>query len=314
MTLLQKFMAVSVFGLNALLGRETAAGLRQGHAPGSIVAIGGNEDKTSDMTVLKALTTEAKGIGSRIVVVTTASTEPDKRQQEYSRAFTALGVEDFTFIYIDNRDQAFDPHVYKKLSGADIIFFSGGDQLRLTALLAGTPFLSAVRQLHKDGAVVGGTSAGGAVLSDLMVYGGQSGQAAKKGEVLLTGGFRFVDRVAFDTHFLNRERLPRLLNIVASNPEILGIGMDEDTGVIFHDGGDTFEVVGSGKVTVVDGIRIQSNFHTIERGEAAHYRNAVVYTLSAGDRFNIKAKTPIRATRHVVHGAVRVLNQPDRIP
>lgn len=302
MTLLKKFMGASVLGLSALLGREAGASPKTEPKPGSIVAIGGNEDKTGNLQVLKAMTAAAKGIDSRIVVVTTASVEPEARKRDYTQAFQAIGVRDFTFIYIDSRDQAFDPGVYKKLDKADVVFFSGGDQLRLTSLLAGTPFLTTVRQLHRGGAVIGGTSAGGAVLSDLMIYGGVSEQATRKGEILLTSGFRFIDRVAFDTHFLNRARLPRLFNIVASNPEILGIGMDEDTGVIFHDGGDTFEVVGSGTVTVVDGTRIQSDFHTVERGEAAHYGNATVHTLSAGDRFHIKSKTLMRATSKTALG------------
>lgn len=291
MTLLKKFLAVSVLGLSTLLGRDTATGQRSAPAPGSIIAIGGNEDKLHDKTVLQAVINEAKGADSRVVVITTASREPEARKDEYSRAFEAMGVRNFTFIYIDKRDQAFDPHIYNKLTGTDVVFFSGGDQLRLTALLAGTPFLNAVRQLHKQGIVIAGTSAGGAVLSDLMIYGGVSEKAATKGEVLLTGGFRFIDRVAFDTHFLNRSRLPRLFNIVASNPEILGIGVDEDTGVIFHEGGDTFEVVGSGKVTVVDGTRLRSDFHTVERGAEAHYSNAACHTLFAGDHFNIRTKT-----------------------
>lgn len=306
MILLKNFMAVSILGLSALLGKETLAAPRNKAAPGSIVAIGGNEDKTSDLKVLKAVVDEAKGPRSRVVVVTTASMEPEARKRDYTHAFQSMGIRDFTFIYIDKRDQAFDPGIYRKLNKADVVFFSGGDQLRLTSLLAGTPFLTAVRQLHKNGAVIGGTSAGGAVLSDLMIYGGISEKAAHKGEILLTSGFRFIDRVAFDTHFLNRERLPRLFNIVASNPEILGIGMDEDTGVVFHRSGDTLRVVGSGKVTIVDGTRIESNFHTVGRGEAARFSNATVHSLSAGDRFNIRTKTLIRAA-----GAPPVADTPE---
>lgn len=304
MTRLKNFMAVSILGLGALLGKDAVAAPRNKAVPGSIVAIGGNEDKARDLKVLKAVVDEAKGTRSRVVVVTTASMEPEARKRDYSRAFEAMGIRDFTFIYIDKRDQAFDPAIYRKLNKADVVFFSGGDQLRLTSLLAGTPFLTAVRQLHKNGAVIGGTSAGGAVLSDLMIYGGVSEQAARKGEILLTSGFRFVDRVAFDTHFLNRERLPRLFNIVASNPEILGIGMDEDTGVIFHRSSDTLRVVGSGKVTIVDGTRIHSDFHTVGRGEAARFGNTTVHTLSAGDRFNIRAKTLIRAAGAPIIGGV----------
>lgn len=295
MTLLRKFLAVSALGFGSLLGRDTPPHPPRSSTPGSLIAIGGNEDKLHDKTVLRAVINEAKGADSRVAIVTTASQEPEARKTEYTQAFSTLGVKNFTFIYIEGRAQAFDPLVYQKLEKADVVFFSGGDQLRLTALLAGTPFLSAVRQLHKQGAVIGGTSAGGAALSDLMVYGGVSQKAEKKGEVLLTSGFRFIDRVAFDTHFLNRARLPRLLNIVASNPEILGIGMDEDTGVIFHEGGDTFEVVGSGKVTIVDGTHLHSDYHAVERGEAARFDKAVIHTLSAGDRFNIRTKAPTPA-------------------
>lgn len=290
MTNIRKFMAVSAFGLTALFAKDAAVARNHKPHPGSIVAIGGDEDKTRNMVVLKSLLAEAKGKNSNVVVVTTASTEPERRKSDYTKAFKTLGVTKLTFIYIDDREQAFDSRIHSKLKNANVVFFSGGDQLRLTSLLGGTPFLQEVRQMNQKGTVVGGTSAGGAVLSDLMVYDGSSELAVEKGEVLLTSGFRFVDRVAFDTHFMNRDRLPRLFNIVASNPEILGIGMDEDTGVIFHRGGDVLEVVGKGNVTVVDGSRIRSDYHLVERGKVASYNNIAIHSLSAGDRFNIRMK------------------------
>lgn len=293
MTSIGKILTVGALGLTALFAKQAVSSPKPQLHQGSIVAIGGDEDKTRNMVVLKSLLGEAKGKKSNVVVVTTASAEPERRKADYSKAFRTLGVTDLTFIYIDSREQSFDPQVYNQLEGADVVFFSGGDQLRLTSLLGGTPFLDQVRALNKGGTVVGGTSAGGAVLSDLMVYEGSSSQAATKGEILLTSGFRFIDRVAFDTHFMNRERLPRLFNIVASNPEILGIGMDEDTGVIFRNGGNVFEVIGKGHVTVVDGSRMQTDYYLVERGEAATYNNVNVRTLGAGERFNIRKREPV---------------------
>ena len=171
-------MAVNILGLAALLGKDVYAASPVKASPGSVFAMGGNEDKTHSMLVLKTLLAEAKGKDSHVVIITTASSEPEARKRDYSQALSTLGVKNYTFIYMNDRDQAFDPEVCKKLTGADIVFFSGGDQLRLTALLGGTPFLNTVRDLNKKGTVVGGTSAGGAVLSDLMVYAGVSHHAA----------------------------------------------------------------------------------------------------------------------------------------
>lgn len=286
----KKALLAATLGMGTLIAKDAQAADPEARHPGSIVAIGGSEDREHNMVVLKALLNESKGIASRVVIVTTASVEPEKRKSEYSFAFGKLGVTDYSFIYINTRKEAFDSKTCTALAGADIVFFSGGDQLRLTTLLGGTPFLTAIRQMNKAGTVVGGTSAGGAVLSDLMVYAGQSENAAIKGEILTTSGFRFIDRVAFDTHFRNRGRLPRLFNIVASNPEIIGIGLDEDTGVIFRDGGSVFEVIGNGAVTIVDGVNNISDLHIVERGNAATYINMNEHTLRAGARFDITTR------------------------
>lgn len=285
--------AAAVLGISALFSSYVSAEDNRPVNQGSVIPIGGSEDNAGNMTVLKAVLAEAKGKDSHVCVVTTATAFPVETGEAYQKAFDDLGVKDCTIVYVSSRDEAFDPKFTDKLDGADVIFFSGGDQFRLTALLGGTPFLRTVREMNRDGTVVSGTSAGGAVLSDLMVYDGQAGHANEKGEVLTTSGFRFIEHIAFDTHFTERGRLSRLFSIVASNPENLGIGMDEDTGVIFHKGGNVLEVIGSGTVTIVDGAHVRSNIHEVDRGETVTYDGFKTYELSAGERFDIRTRKVI---------------------
>jgi cyanophycinase len=288
---------------------------------GAFIAIGGHEDKSGDMAVLKRVLTEAKGSESRVHVITTAGTLPEEYKKMYEDAFRLLGIE-CVVTYISTRAEANDPAIVSRISDADVVFFSGGDQLRLTTILGGTAVMDKVMELHDKGAVVAGTSAGAAAASSLMIYarGHKTGlkqtvseafgiisrrfsksaaqtsdspaQAMEKGNILLTTGFGFIPGVVVDTHFGKRRRLSWLFNVVASNPDNLGIGLDENTAIIKR--GQNIEVVGSGSVTVIDGSGIShSNIADIGKGEKIIVDGIKTSKLVSGQVYDLKERKVI---------------------
>ncbi|MEZ0224075.1 MAG: cyanophycinase [Alphaproteobacteria bacterium] len=251
----------------------------------TLIAIGGAEEKTGDMDVLKRVLAEAKGAASRVHVITTATGYPEEVGQTYRDTFRLLGI-DCEVTHISSRAEAGDVELLKQIGAADVVFFTGGDQLKLATILDGTPFLEAVRERHESGAVVAGTSAGAAVMSQLMIYGGDPEKGMQKGEIALTAGFSLAPDIVFDTHFMNRGRLSRLFNVIAMAPCKTGIGLDEDTAIILRNDGE-MEVAGSGAVTVVNGKSLTSNVTAIERGEEIIATGYSVTTLTSGQKFRL---------------------------
>ena len=223
---------------------------------GRLIAIGGNEDRGYDLEVLKRVVQEVGKADFRVVVIPTASEEPEQRGKDYQQVFTRLGAATIEILDIRTRKQANDKALAKKLEHTDLIFIAGGDQLRLTAILGGTWVLDAIHTSLRSGTLVAGTSAGAAVFSDTMIYEGKSEEGLLKGSVLTTSGFGFVENIIFDTHFLDRGRIGRLMQIVTTNPTCIGVGIGEDSGVILKGDGTT-EVIGSGQVIIVDGSDIE---------------------------------------------------------
>lgn len=260
----------------------------------TFIAIGGAEDKEGAMAVHRAVLTESRGAQSRVVVVTSATAEPEGARARYLDVYAKLGVQDVSVLHIDTRAKANSAGVEDALRAADVVFFTGGDQLRLTQALAGTRGLDALMQRYRDGQVVlAGTSAGAAAASSLMIYGGSADKAMQKGEIVMTAGFGFVEGAVFDTHFSERGRLPRLFNAVASHPATVGIGLDEDTAVIVRKGG-TMTVAGSGTVTFVDGQDIKTcNIAEVERGEVFKAEGIRTHRLSAGQVYDVKKRRPV---------------------
>jgi len=248
----------------------------------TLIAIGGAEDKTGESAVLRRVLAEAGAETPRVLVITTATGYPEEVGDTYKNVFTRLGAEPVV-RHVTTRAGAGDAVLLAEVAAADVIFFTGGDQMKLATVFNGTPFMAALKTREANGGIIAGTSAGAAVMSGLMIYGGDPDKAMQKGEVLLTGGFNLAPEVVFDTHFLNRNRLSRLFNVLATAPDKTGIGLDEDTGVILR--GKTLEVIGSGKVTVVDASTAQSNITTVERGEEFTLTGAKVHTLKRGDKF-----------------------------
>jgi len=257
---------------------------------GRLIAIGGNEDKSDELVLLKRVVQEAGKTDYKVCVITAASEDPEQRGQDYRQVFTVLGASRIEILSIKERAQANDITLAKKLEDADLIFLTGGDQLRLTTIVGGTRIFEAIQNRLETGAIIAGTSAGAAVFSDTMIYEGQSEDGLFKGSVLTTPGFGFVEKIIFDTHFMARGRIGRLVQIVTMNPICIGVGVGEDTGVVLK--GDGYaEVIGTGQVIIVDGSDIaHSNIMDIKQGEPVAVENVRVHSLVNGYRYNFQKR------------------------
>ena len=255
---------------------------------GRLIAIGGNEDRAHDLEVLTRVVREIGKADFRVVLITTASEEPEQKGEVYQRVFTSLGAASTQILDVRKREQANDKALASSLEDADLIFLTGGDQLRLTSILGGTWVLDAIHSRLREGALVAGTSAGAAVFSDTMIYEGKSEEGLLKGGVLTTSGFGFVENIIFDTHFIDRGRTGRLIQIVTTNPTCIGVGLGEDSGVILN-GNGTAEVIGTGQVIIVDGSDIEhSNIMNIAPGGPIAVENVRIHSLVSGYGYDFK--------------------------
>ena len=241
--------------------------------------------------ILKRIIDESdKGVNSRIEIIPTASRIPDVVGPEYSKAFHYLGADNVGVLSIESREHCQDDKVLKRIQAADVIFFTGGDQLRLTSIIGGTRVHDLI--LHKyqnDAFLYVGTSAGAACASRNMIYQGSSKEALLKGEIKITGGLGLMSDVAIDTHFVKRGRIGRLFQAVVSNPKIIGLGLGEDTGLLIS-AGDQMEALGSGLVILVDGRSIKdTNITDISLGEPISIENLIVHVMSMGDTYRLRS-------------------------
>lgn len=286
---------------------------------GKLVIIGGAVDKGSftetdldknasnnlnffEKGILKRIIDESKHKKeSRIEVITTASKIPREIGPEYVKALNFLGASNVDVLYIEKREQATDPEVLARLKAADVVMFTGGDQLRLTSILGGTAFDDMLIDKYKNEEFIyAGTSAGAAAASNNMIYQGSSSEALLKGEVKITSGLGLIDGVIIDTHFVQRGRIGRLFQAVVGNPKVLGIGLGEDTGLLITNGRQ-MEAIGSGLVILVDGREIKdTNLTQIELGEPISINHLVTHVMSKNDTFDLDTfKMTIKSSQYV---------------
>lgn len=240
--------------------------------------------------ILKRITTESvKGNESRFEIMTTASLIPEKVGEEYIKAFAQLDVHNVGVLNIGSREEANKVEYAERIKLADVIIFTGGDQLRLSSIFGGTEIHRVLLEKYQNtDFVIAGTSAGAAASSKNMIYQGSSKDALLKGEVKITGGLGFIDGVIVDTHFVQRGRIGRLLYAAASNPGILGIGLGEDTGLYISD--NKMEAIGSGMVILVDGRHMaDTNLTDVEMGEPVSIKNMVVHVMCDGDIYDLNS-------------------------
>jgi cyanophycinase len=260
-----------------------------GATRGWIVPIGGAENKENDRHILERFVRVSGGEQADIVVIPTASrmTETGPR---YEQLFRSLGAERVTVMDFDTRRDCQEGGRLRRLEEASGIFFTGGNQLRLTTLLGGTPVAKLIRQRNALGVTVGGTSAGASILSEHMIAFGDEGSAVISGSVRLAPGLGLTNRFIIDQHFRQRDRLGRLLTALAYNPFAVGIGLDEDTGA-FIGPDETIEVEGSGGVTIVDGSDVSySSMGEISEGQPVCMLGLRLHVLVAGATFNLHTR------------------------
>ncbi len=259
---------------------------------GALVIIGGAEDKAGDCTVLREFVRAAGGIKARIAVMTAATSLPGEVGDEYIRVFERIGAESIEIVNTERREDTEREDGIRKVSEATGIFFTGGDQSRIVDFIKGTPLDEAIHQRHREGAVIGGTSAGAAMMPDEMIVGGTSVSNPSVDAVEMGPGMGFLPGIVVDQHFAQRGRLGRLLAALVLQPAVLGLGIDEDTGIVVE--GDEFTVIGRGAVTVVDETSATyNNLDGLLHDEPIALCGVKLHILPQGYRFNLKTHQPL---------------------
>jgi cyanophycinase len=276
---------------------ETPEAAQTARTPrGPLLAIGGAEDKLGRREVLKTFVRLAGGSDAKIAVVPTASSLGPEIVEVYDALFRRLGARDVVAARPQTREEAEDPRLVSLLDDVTGIFMTGGNQLKLSAIVNGTAFGEAIRAAHDRGVAVGGTSAGASIQSSHMVAFGPGGSTPKQRMTQLAAGLGLVRDVVIDQHFGQRNRYGRLLMLVAQSPGLLGIGVDEDTGAVIaeEDGAEVLRVVGRGVVTVFDGRAVVSNAHSARRSSPLLASGVVLHVLPAGSVFDLTAKALVQ--------------------
>jgi len=261
----------------------------EGNERGWIVPIGGAEDKENSPQILRRFVELAGGAEADIVVIPTASLQRGTGPR-YERLFTEMGAARVASLDFDTRRDADEPGRLERLRQASGIFFTGGNQLRLSTLIGGTAVARAVRQMNASGVAVAGTSAGAAFISEHMIAFGDEGSTPIAGSVRLAPGLGLTNRFIIDQHFRQRDRLGRLLTALAYNPFAVGIGLDEDTAA-FIAPDNTVDVLGSGGITVVDAAEVQfSSMDSVKEGRPVCLLGVKLHILTQGATFNLHTR------------------------
>lgn len=266
-----------------------------GEARGWIVPIGGAENKENDCRILERFVRVSGGAAADIVVIPTAS-RMHETGPRYQELFTEMGAARVAVMDFDTRRDCHESGRLQRLEAATGIFFTGGNQLRLTTLLGGTPVAKLIRARNARGVTVGGTSAGASILSEHMIAFGDEGSAVISGSVRLAPGLGLTNRFIIDQHFRQRDRLGRLITALAYNPFAIGIGLDEDTAA-FIGADETVEVEGSGGATIVDAADVSySSIGDITEGQPICMLGLKMHVLVAGATFNLHTRLATAGT------------------
>jgi cyanophycinase len=267
----------------------------EGQQRGWIVPIGGAENKENDRRILERFVRVSGGAHADIVVIPTAS-RMHETGPRYEQIFRDIGAARVTVMDFDTRRDCHEPGRLARIEAASGIFFTGGNQLRLTTLLGGTPVAKLIRLRNAHGVTVGGTSAGASILSEHMIAAGDEGSSVVAGSVRLAPGLGLTNRFIIDQHFRQRDRFGRLLTALAYNPFAVGIGLDEDTAA-FIGPDETLEVEGSGGVAVVDGSEVTySSIDAVEEGQPVCMLGLRLHVLVAGATYNLHTRQAAAGT------------------
>ncbi len=259
---------------------------------GTLIVIGGHEerDPSARRTILREVARRVRG--GKLVLATVASHQPEGYFEEYQEAFRDLDIGELVELYVEDRAEAGDEDKLRILDDAAGVFFSGGDQLRITSQIGDSGIEAKVRALFDRGGLVAGTSAGASVMSETMLVKGASQETHRIGDLHMAPGLGLIRNVIIDQHFAERGRFGRLLGAVAHNPRVLGLGVDENTAAVVE--GDRFRVIGDGAVYVVDGSKAShSNVAEARSQDTLSMHDVSVHVLAEGDGFDLHAKRPV---------------------
>jgi cyanophycinase len=284
--------------------------ITENHAPvpaGTLVIIGGKENKGEDapdnkkkpsdfirLEVLQAFKDATHKRDPLVEVITTASTEGTQSLRDYQKAFEKVGIRRVQHIHHEKRQEILEDPLLERIKNADAFFFSGGDQLLLTAIYGGTDFLTALKQRYiSEPIVIAGTSAGAMALSTPMIYAGNEEVQELGGQIKVAMGLEFLKDVCIDTHFVHRGRFVRMAQVVITNPTSIGIGIEEDTCIVVQKGNE-MKVIGTGLVLVIEGFAIEdANIKEFADDKPITARNLTVHLLADGNNYVIPQVNPV---------------------
>ncbi len=258
----------------------------------TIMVIGGAEDKVHGKEILQTFFNRAGGVNAKLAVIPSASREPAAQGGRYRKVFEEMGAVNIKIFDIRERYQGEDPTWLESLEDCTGVFMTGGDQLRLCALLADTPLMDNIRSRAIEGKItLAGTSAGAAVMGHHMIAGGGSGSSPNRSLVDLTTGLGILPDLIIDQHFHSRNRMARLLSAIAAHPDKMGIGIDEDTCALFE-GDSKIQVMGKGTVTIIDPSQMSyTNATKVSVGDPLSLSNLRVHIMCHGDRYDLHSHT-----------------------
>ena len=265
-------------------------------AAGPVMVIGGAEDKFRDKAILSRFAKFSGGPDGHVVVISTASSLGEEATDMYRELLLGLGIGEVTGLRPEEREEANDPSVGRVLAKATGVFLTGGNQSRLTQVVAGTKLADGLLLAHDRGAVLAGTSAGASAMASHMVAFGASGSTPKNRMVHLSAGLGILQNLVIDQHFEQRGRIGRLLALVAQSPSLLGVGVDEDTCAIVHPD-RTLQAMGKGAITVVDGSHVKTDAYQGKGYRPLMVSGAVLHSLPAGYWFDLRARKLLAGPR-----------------
>ncbi len=256
---------------------------------GYIIAIGGAEEKFHNPEILDRFVEICGGKSARISIIPTAS-ELEDTGRNYEKLFRKLGIKHARVLNMITREDCHSDEFLDYIENSDGVFMTGGNQLRLSTTLGGTPVAQKIRRRNAAGMHVAGTSAGAAFMPEHMIAGGDEGSTPRPDMVTMAPGLGLTNNFIIDQHFRERDRLGRLLTALAYNPFAIGLGLDEDTAAFIRPG-DDLEVVGSGGITIIDPTHLShSSMDRARRGEPVSLIGVKLHILVAGGRFEIDAR------------------------
>lgn len=257
---------------------------------GQLFIIGGAEDKTGECKILREFVRRSGGLQARIVVMTAATGLPGEVGADYINVFERLGAEDVRVVDTDRREDASDPKAIEAVEQATGVFFTGGNQARITEYIKDTELDAALHKRFSEGVVIAGTSAGAAMMPDMMIVEGESETNPRPDIVTMDRGMGFLPGVVIDQHFAQRGRLGRLLSAVAQQPVALGFGIDENTAIVVN--GHEVEIVGEHSVTIVDVANLtHNNVEELLKDEPLALCGVKLHILPAGYKFDLRTRS-----------------------